>query len=70
MCGLNVVSGSFIWFYVFFMLCGFMMFYVVLCCFMLFYDVFMWFYVVFMLFYVVSSAGFKRHCNVEQKTQS
>ena len=67
MCGLNVVSGSFIWFYVFFYA---MWFYDVLCCFMLFYDVFMWFYVVFMLFYVVSSAGFKRHCNVEQKTQS
>jgi hypothetical protein len=47
-----------------------MWFYDVLCCFMLFYDVFMWFYVVFMLFYVVSSANFKRHCNVEQKAQS
>ena len=55
MCGLNVVSGSFIWFYVFFyamwfydVLCCFMLFYVVLCCFMMFLCGFMWFLCCFM----------------------
>ena len=57
MCILNVVSGSFIWFYVFFMLCGFMMFYVVLCCFMMFLCGFMWFLCCFMWFHLQISKG-------------
>ena len=50
MCGLNLVSGSFIWFYVF--LC-----YVVLWCFVLFYDVLCCFYVVLCQFHLQVSKG-------------